>query len=159
MKHPVIFGCLTAAFTVSATIAQGQATKTPIKHLVVIFQENVSFDHYFGTYPDAANTDGQPFHAEPGTPTVNGLTPALLTSNPNTAQPKRLGPAQAVTCDQGHGYTAEQKAFDGGRMDAFMQNPGVESCKPPLSTTPGLVKDYYDGNTVTGLWNYAQRFA
>ena len=28
-------------------------TATPIKHLVVIFQENVSFDHYFGTYPNA----------------------------------------------------------------------------------------------------------
>ena len=34
------------------------ATTTPIKHLVVIFQENVSFDHYFGTYPKAANTSG-----------------------------------------------------------------------------------------------------
>jgi hypothetical protein len=33
-------------------------TTTPIKHLVVIFQENVSFDHYFGTYPKAANTSG-----------------------------------------------------------------------------------------------------
>ena len=31
------------------------AAATPIKHLVVIFQENVSFDHYFGTYPHAAN--------------------------------------------------------------------------------------------------------
>ncbi|HEY8728563.1 MAG TPA: alkaline phosphatase family protein, partial [Acidothermaceae bacterium] len=31
-------------------------TTTPIKHLVVIFQENVSFDHYFGTYPTAPNT-------------------------------------------------------------------------------------------------------
>ena len=30
-------------------------TATPIKHLVVIFQENVSFDHYFGTYPVAQN--------------------------------------------------------------------------------------------------------
>ncbi len=36
--------------------------RTPIKHLVVIFQENVSFDHYFGTYPNAANTSGQTFH-------------------------------------------------------------------------------------------------
>ena len=35
-------------------------TATPIKHLVVIFDENVSFDHYFGTYPFAANTDGPP---------------------------------------------------------------------------------------------------
>jgi phospholipase C len=31
------------------------ATATPIKHLVVIFQENISFDHYFGTYPYATN--------------------------------------------------------------------------------------------------------
>ena len=38
----------------------GPATATPIKHLVVIFQENVSFDHYFGTYPNAANTAGEP---------------------------------------------------------------------------------------------------
>ena len=46
-------------------------TTTPIKHLVVIFQENVSFDHYFGTYPNAANTAGEPtFHAAPGTPTT-----------------------------------------------------------------------------------------
>ena len=37
----------------------GSHTATPIKHVVVIFQENVSFDHYFGTYPNAANTDGQ----------------------------------------------------------------------------------------------------
>ena len=45
----------------------GPQTATPIKHVVVIFQENVSFDHYFGTYPHAANTSGQPFPARPGT--------------------------------------------------------------------------------------------
>jgi hypothetical protein len=66
-----------------ATEAPGTATATPIHHLVVIFQENVSFDHYFGTYPHAANIDGQPFTALPGTPTVDGLTPELLTNNPN----------------------------------------------------------------------------
>ena len=33
-----------------------RSTHTPIKHLVIIFQENVSFDHYFGTYPFAANS-------------------------------------------------------------------------------------------------------
>src|SRR5579863_10628996 len=46
-------------------------TKTPIKHLVVIFDENVSFDHYFGTYPYAANTDGTAFTAKRDTPKVN----------------------------------------------------------------------------------------
>ena len=35
-------------------------TTTPIKHVVVIFQENVSFDHYFATYPHAANPAGEP---------------------------------------------------------------------------------------------------
>src|SRR5205807_9622007 len=87
-------------------------TASPIKHLVVIFQENVSFDHYFGTYPKAANTSGEPFFASPRTPSVNGLTAALLTSNPNGANPSRLSHSQALTCDQGHGYTAEQQAYD-----------------------------------------------
>src|SRR5271155_3284937 len=58
-------------------------TTTPIKHVVVIFDENVSFDHYFATYPNTANTDGEPFYATPGTPSVNGLTGGLLTANPN----------------------------------------------------------------------------
>jgi phospholipase C len=129
-------------------------TATPIKHLVVIFDENVSFDHYFGTYPNAANTDGNPFHAKPGTPSVNGLTPALLTANPNLGNPQRLTPAEALTCDQDHDYTAEQKAFDNGKMDQFVQNTQGSGC-----TLPNEVMDYYDGNTVTGLWNYAQHYA
>jgi phospholipase C len=137
----------------------GSGTATPIQHVVVIFQENVSFDHYFGTYPHAADTDGNPFHARPGTPSVNGLTPALLTHNPNSANPTRLTPAQALTCDQDHGYTAEQKAMDGGLMDKFVEETGVSTCSPPNFGAPGLVMNYYDGNTVTGLWNYAQRYA
>ncbi|HET7050998.1 MAG TPA: alkaline phosphatase family protein [Solirubrobacteraceae bacterium] len=135
------------------------STATPIKHVVVIFQENVSFDHYFGTYPNAANTDGSPFHASPRTPTVNGLTGNLLTNNPNGANPSRLTHAQALTCDQGHGYTAEQKAYDMGLMDKFIPFTDVESCSPPDQGAAHLVLDYYDGNTVTGLWNYAQHFA
>jgi phospholipase C len=146
-------------------IAEGSArhddggAASPIKHLVVIFQENVSFDHYFGTYPHAANTDGQQWYAAPGTPTVNGLTGALLTNNPNSAQPQRLGPAQALTCDQDHDYTPEQLAMDHGLMDKFVENTETSSCSAPDYGAPGLVMDYYDGNTVTALWNYAQRFA
>jgi len=134
-------------------------TATPIQHVVVVFQENVSFDHYFGTYPNAANTDGRPFTAAKGTPSVNGLTPALLNNNPNQAQPARLSSSEAVTCDQDHDYTPEQLALDNGLMDAFVQNTGVTDCSPPEFSAPGLVMDYYDGNTVTALWNYAQHFA
>ncbi len=138
----------------------GAATTTPIKHLVVIFQENMSFDHYFGTYPNATNPPGEPsFSAQPGTPGVNGFTPALLTANPNGANPSRLDRSVPLTCDQDHDYTPEQKAFDHGLMDRFIQNTQVESCSPPDQAPPNLVMDYYDGNTVTALWNYAQHFA
>ena len=69
----------------------GSHASTPIKHVVVIFQENVSFDHYFGTYPNAANTDGQTFHAAPDTPAVDGLLPA-------TSRRCRRACATARTC-------------------------------------------------------------
>ena len=156
----------TAVPAASLTLTPGAAT--PIRHLVVIFDENVSFDHYFGTYPFAANTDGSTFRARPGTPAVNGLytkiTPTgpvgpLLTSNPNSSNPVRLTHAQALTCDQDHGYTAEQQAVDGGKMDKFVQFTDVSTCSAPNYGAPGLVMDYYDGNTVTGLWNYAQHYA
>jgi phospholipase C len=131
------------------------ATTTPIKHLVVIFQENISFDHYFGTYPHATNPAGEPsFTASHDTPSVNGLTPSLLTANPNQANPNRLDRSQAITCDQNHDYTSEQQAFDHGLMDKFVQDTGAT---PPCD--PKQVMDYYDGNTVTALWNYAQHFA
>jgi phospholipase C len=41
-------------------VIRAQSTKSPIRHVVVIFQENVSFDHYFATYPWAANAPGEP---------------------------------------------------------------------------------------------------
>ena len=155
-----------------AASAGATPSATPIKHLVVIFQENVSFDHYFGTYPNATNPAGEPaFHAAPGTPSVNGLSGALLTDNPNLSNPQRLDRSQAMTCDQDHDYTAEQNAFDHGLMDQFVQQTGggltlaqclaSEGSKVPAGgTNPNYaVMDYYDGNTVTGLWNYAQRYA
>ena len=96
-------------------------TKTRIKHVVVIFQENVSFDHYFATYPRAANLRGEtPFHAKEDTPQVNGLeSGGLLTHNLNFANPFRIPPSVPVTCDEDHDYNDEQTAFDGGLMDRF----------------------------------------
>ncbi|RMI29147.1 phospholipase C [Nocardia stercoris] len=148
----------------STSTSADSDTTTPIKHVVVVFQENVSFDHYFGTYPVAANTDGTPFTAAPGTPKVDGLTPDLLSKNPNRAQPVRLGgPGQQITCDQDHGYADEQAAFDGGKMDKFVEHTEVDNstaaCRAPLYGPAGLVMNYYDGNSVTGLWNYAQHYA
>jgi phospholipase C len=135
--------------------------RTPIQHVVVIFDENISFDHYFATYPKAANTDGTPFHAAAHTPAVNGLSKQLLTHNPNTYNPARLTHDQALTCDQDHGYGHEQLAYNGGKADKFVQFTDRDTCTgvPVIFGRAGLVMDYYDGNTVTGLWNYAQHYA
>ena len=134
-------------------------TRTPIKHVVILFSENISFDHYFATYPNAANPAGVPhFYGRPDTPTVNNLENAgLLTNNPNLYNPYRLSRAQAYTCSQDHGYTDEQKAQDGGLMDKFVQAGAHlgSGCRPDGKTVLG----YYDGNTVTALWNYAQHYA
>jgi len=187
-------GMLTAQSAVGAPVRPDSAgvhaktsepqTTTPIKHVVVIFQENVSFDHYFGTYPHTANSDGQPFKSSKGTPAVDGLPPAtdpslppslqhssnLLFSNPNASQPVRLDssatglPGNAggqLTCDQDHNYSDEQQSFDGGAMDRFVQSVGTGSGTTPFGTpcNPNTVMDYYDGNTVTALWNYAQHYS
>ena len=142
-------------------------TATPLKHVIVIFQENISFDHYFATYPHAVNPEGEtPFFARPNTPRVNNLLGGgLLTENPNSTQPFRMDTGVAsVTCDMNHSYTPEQMADDHGLMDAFPANTGSAAA----SSTPacndygkgtGDVMGYFDGNTVTAIWNYAQHFA
>jgi phospholipase C len=201
MKHRVFFGCLATTFAVvtASAVAEdrdsdghraGIYTATPIKHVVIIFQENVSFDHYFGTYPAAQNNPGEtPFKASPRTPkSINNLvTPLnvnnnfvplvgidLLNNNPNNnpaapgngktngagaSNPFRLSPAQALTADQGHNESPEESAYNNGKMDGFPAWVGVGGPPPAGVTTKGLVMAYYDGNTVTALWNYAQNFA
>jgi phospholipase C len=161
----VLAGCGSAGVTYTAPVVT-TPTPTPvtssqvIKHVVVIFGENISFDHYFGTYPNVANYT---------------TTPTLLTANPNlssvngaaAANPYRLAPAQAATNDQDHNYGPEQTAFDGGKMDKFPLSVGVpdsaaqvsETNATAISGTNALTMGYYDGNTVTALWNYAQHYA
>ena len=156
---PFCIVALTLPVTVGAQSEQAESsTRTPIKHVIVIFQENISFDHYFGTYPNAApNKDGSQYFAgaRAGTPRVNNLTSAgLLTNNPNGANPFRIDRSNANTCDQDHGYADEQFAFHGGLMDRFL----LHSCND-ANLGADSTMGYYDGNTVTALWNYAQHFA
>ena len=182
--------------TLSNPAGNGNSNSTPpvvvtpttapatIKHVVIIFGENISFDHYFGTYPNAVNTPGEPqFTPVAGTPIPNNYVsnPSLLTQNPNLAtngtvnslngafasNPFRLGRAQALTASQDHNYSDEQKAFDGGKMDLFPLNVGTPDNSsqaaatgaPAIASTKALTMGYYDGNTVTALWNYAQHYA
>jgi phospholipase C len=146
-------------------------TTTPIKHLVIIFNENRSFDHYFATYPDAANPPGEiPFKADPRTPKVNNLANSeLLIDNPNftnkangtgATDPFRIDRTQANTAGQNHSYTPEQQAYDNGKADLFPEFTGHGTAGGVGAFgTNGMVMGYFDGNTVTAMWNYAQHFA
>jgi phospholipase C len=142
--------------------AENYPTVTPIKHLVVLFNENVSFDHYFATYPYATNPASESAYwiiPKANTPTVNNLlSGGLLTENPNSYQPFRLDRTQAVTSDQNHSYTPEQQAFDMGAMDMFVQYTGTGGTNS-YGYGANIVMGYYDGNTVTAMWNYAQTYA
>jgi phospholipase C len=180
------------------SFAADPPTKTPIKHVVVIFGENISFDHYFATYPKAQNKPGEtPFthakiskHEDSDTANnlVTPLDPAkhfkpltgvdLINNNPNgptgsgaafnganAANPFRLAPSQAGTQDMGHNYKPEQTASDNGAMDRFPGSTGTAGPPPSVlspsgaEATKGLVMGYFDGNTATAMWNYANHFA
>ena len=85
-------------------------------------------------------------------------------NNPNAINPFRLSRLQAPTCDQDHNYGHEQQAFDQGLMDLFPATVGQGASSFCADTFTygkgkGLVMGYFDGNTVTALWNYAQNFA
>jgi phospholipase C len=162
------------AQTAHRSDASGLETRTPIKHLVVIFDENRSFDHYFGTYPIALNLPGEvPFHPKPHTPKIENYLrhPPLLLNNPNYyldsvthekvyVNPFRLGRDHVVQCSQNHGYMNEQQAVNGGLMDQFIPfNKAVAPQAGFPQCDPTIVMSYYDGNTVTALWTYAQLFA
>jgi phospholipase C len=180
----VLTGCATNSSQPASTapVPTPIVATTPqaaIKHVVVIFGENVSFDHYFGTYPNAANLANETkFTAAAGTPTnINNYStnPSLLTANPNlagangaaAANPFRLTPSQAGTADQDHNYGPEQTAFDGGKMDKFPLSVGTadtatlatQTGAASIAATTALTMGYYDGNTVTAMWNYAQHYA
>jgi phospholipase C len=160
----------------TSMVVVSAATAQVIKHVVVIFDENVSFDHYFGTYPNATNPPGEPaFTAASATPIPAGLSGTLLTANPNAlnpingaaaVSPFRLDRSQAATADQDHGYTAEQLAFHDGAMDQFPYSVGTadsaalanQTGAPAILSTNALTMGYFDGNTVTALWNYAQHY-
>jgi phospholipase C len=179
----ILSGCSTSSSQPASTapppvVVTPTTASAAIKHVVVIFGENISFDHYFGTYPNASNLPGETvFTAAAGTPTPNNYVsnPGLLTANPNlsvanaagAANPFRLARAQAGTMDQDHNYMPEQTAFDGGKMDMFPLSVGVPNGAAlatatgasAITTTNGLTMGYYDGSTVTAMWNYAQHYA
>ncbi len=124
-----------------------------IRHIVIIMQENRSFDSYFGTYPGA---DGIPGLA--GNP---GKVPCI--PNPETAScVKPYHDHTLVNVGGPHTNDAFVGDLDGGRMDGFIKerqtcvNPvDPISCEP---TEKDDVMGYHTGQEIPNYWKYAKNF-
>ena len=116
----------------TAAVASGAQTTTPIKHVVVLFDENISFDHYFGTYPYAQNQPGEPqFHALPNTPTVNGLQQRAADRQPEPEQPAAARPRPGADLRPEPRLHARAVGVRHGLMDQFVQNTTGSGCTRP----------------------------
>lgn len=115
-------------------------TRTPIKHFIVLMQENHSFDNYFGTYPDA---DGLP----PDTcMPVNPVDPA----NTECVRPFHIGHTQVV--DLSHNIQTWKRQYHDGRMDGFIAAFREEGRDGTLTM------GYYDGTDLPFHWNVADQY-
>jgi phospholipase C len=146
---------LTAACaTGSTTTFHQEPGITKIKHVIVIMQENRSFDSYFGTYPGAD-----------GLPMSNGA-PTVCVNNPATA--KCVYPYHDTADVNGGGPHAEAAAtadIDGGKMDGFIAQAErgrkgcVDSTNPVCTNTTSVdVMGYHTGADIPNYWAYAQNF-
>jgi phospholipase C len=128
--------CLVLAAAPAAAAAAPHKPRTPIRHFVVLMQENHSFDNYFGTYPGA---DGIP----KGTcMPLSGLRPAA-----GCIKPFHLG-SEPIR-DLGHSHDIFLGQHREGRMDGFVHAFRAQG----LKGTPTM--GYYDGRDIPFYWNVA----
>ena len=119
--------------------ADTATTATPIKHLLVLMQENHTFDNYFGTYPGA---DGfAPDTCMPRDPYV---------SEGDCVRPFHIGGAPVVDLD--HKPETHKAQFHSGGMDGFVS---VFAERGELADT---VMGYYDDRDIPYYWNVADEY-
>jgi phospholipase C len=133
----------------------GGGTRSPIKHTIILYQENISFDHYFGTYGHGSNgiPAGSTLTYSNGTQTWGPFAPTQL-----------LGTTQSRTCDVDHSYTDMIRMVNHGAMDQFLSAfsppaqgndkivgtpattcPTFETLTPPGTGATALANAYYTG--------------
>jgi len=155
LNHVWLVGVmLSGAFVVAVpTQAQDNGIHT-IKHVIVIMQENRSFDTYFGTFPGAD-----------GIPMQNGV-PTVCVPDPKTKTcVKPFHDTQDVNAGGPHAETAAKADIDGGKMDGFIasfrlaqracKNPDTPGCT--TGTTPDVM-GYHDDREIPNYWAYAKNF-
>jgi phospholipase C len=162
------YGIWTAIGLLAATAASAQpAADDPlgkIGHIVVIFQENRSFDNFFGRFPGAngfatsgdfapqIGPDGKPYKLLPAAIDTNlkpaaedPRFPAQLPNQPFTINP--YVSLEEETGDLIHAFYQEQKQINGGAMNRYAE----------ISNAQGLVMGYFDISD-TFLWKLARQF-
>jgi phospholipase C len=138
-----------------------------VKYVFVIFQENRSFDSYFGSFPGAAGLFSQPASETPGftQPIMN------VDGSMSTITPFRLGPDQyaADLDDVDHAHVNMAEKMDvvdhQAKMDHFALIEEQKYVKKGAKTPSLMAKQfgeldmaYEDCDTIPYLWNFAARF-
>jgi phospholipase C len=134
------------------TVQPGLVGIHKIQHIVIIMQENRSFDSYFGTFPGAD-----------GIPMQNGA-PTVCVPDPQNGQcVKPFHDSQDKNYGGPHGSVDATHDVDGGKMDGFVQqlilgcqNPKGFTCAP--AGGPPDVMGYHDAREIPNYWTYARQF-
>ena len=153
---------LAAAFAAAVAVLPGGAAarKIPpdpihkIKHVVIIMQENRSFDSYFGTYPGALGipmVNGQPQVCIPDPRAGNCVSPSHDPNDVNGGGP--------------HGVKNARADVNAGAMNGFIgqAEQAAKNCADPTnpacaeSTVPDVV-GYHDAREIPNYWAYASNF-
>ncbi len=138
MSHRARFAVLLAGLVATAfpTVAAG-AGEVPIRHVVVMMQEDRTFDHYFGTYPGVEGwPDGYALPVDPDDPAAGSVAPFELEATRTPSLP--------------HGAAAMRDAYRGGRNDGF-----VAAAERHGAGDGRLALGYYDADAIPGYWRLA----
>jgi phospholipase C len=150
-SYPVLVVAILLVSSYSASLV-ASAPPNPIKHIVIIMQENRSFDSYFGTYPGAD-----------GIPMQNG-EPTVCVPDPLTGQcVKPYKDPSDLNLGGPHIASDAIADVDGGKMDGFIaqalagcrRNSNTPQCNPSV---PPDVMGYHDGTQIPNYWAYANNF-
>ena len=140
--------------SISLPVASNHDGLSKIEHIVIVMQENRSFDNYFGTYPGAD-----------GIPMVNGV-PTVCSMDSRTGQCVRPF-HNPNDMDVGGPHTATDSvlAINGGRMDGFLEQAnrstgycGTPTTAPCAKGDPVQSMGWHDAREIPNYWTYAQNF-
>jgi len=137
------------------------ATNTPIKHIIIVFQENRSFDSYFGTYPGADGIpmrDGVPTVCNPDPKTGECVKPYLDHNDVNCGGPHAAEQSLAVVANGAmNGFIREDQAQ--GSFGLYPLDWASDYCKEPTSSKESdAVMGYHNGGDIPNYWAYASHF-